>query len=52
MGNWLPGGAVSQVLAAQTAPGQLAPVAAAALLGGYAVVLIASSIAVDRVREL
>lgn len=52
MANWLPGGAVSQVLAAQTEPGQLAPAAAAALLAGYAVVLIVSSVAVDRVREL
>lgn len=51
MGSWLPGGAVGDVLAAQTEPGHLAPVAAAALLAGYAVALAAASIAVDRVRE-
>lgn len=52
MGQWLPSGAVSQMLAAHTEPGQLAPVAAAALLAAYAAGLIAASVAADRAREL
>jgi ABC-2 type transport system permease protein len=52
MGQWLPSGAVSQMLAAHTEPGQLAPAAAAALLAGYAAALFASSVALDRAREL
>jgi len=52
MGDWLPSGAVLQVLAERAQPGQLVPAAAAALLLGYAVVLVAAGLAVDRVREL
>ena len=51
IGDWLPSGAVAQVLSERTLPGQLAPAAAAALLLGYAVVLVAASVGVDRVRE-
>lgn len=50
--DWLPSGAVLQVLAERTPPGQLAPAAAAALLLGYTVVLVAAGAVVDRVREL
>jgi hypothetical protein len=50
--HWLPGGAAVEVLAREAAPGQLAPAAAAALLAGYAVVIVAVSAAADRVREL
>lgn len=49
--NWLPTGAVREVLSTQPTPGQLAPLAAAALLLGYAVVLVAASAALDQ-REL
>lgn len=49
--SWLPSGAVSGVLAERIAPGQLVPAAAAALLLGYAVLVVAASVAVDRVRE-
>ena len=50
--NWLPGGTAEQILAAQTAPGALPPVAAAALLLGYVVLVVASTLALDRRREL
>jgi ABC-2 type transport system permease protein len=46
--NWLPTGAVREVLSTQPTPGQLAPLAAAALLLGYAVALVAASAALDR----
>jgi hypothetical protein len=46
--NWLPTGAVREVLSTQPPPGQLAPLAAAALLLGYAVALVAASAALDR----
>ena len=49
--DWLPSGAVVQVLAERTAPGQLVPAAAAALLLGYTVALVAAGVVVDRVRE-
>ena len=49
--NWLPTGAVREVLSTQPTPGQLAPLAAAALLLGYAAALVAASAALDR-REL
>ncbi len=51
IGDWLPSGAVAQVLSERTLPGQLVPAAAAALLLGYAVVLVAASVGIDRVRE-
>jgi ABC-2 type transport system permease protein len=50
--TWLPSGAVSQVLAEHAPPGGLGPWGAAALLLGYAVVLVAASVATDRAREL
>jgi ABC-2 type transport system permease protein len=46
--NWLPTGAVREVLSTQPTPGQLAPLAAAALLVGYAVALVAASAALDQ----
>jgi ABC-2 type transport system permease protein len=52
IGDWLPSGAVLQVLAERTEPGQLVPAAAAALLLAYTVALVAAGAAVDRVREL
>ena len=48
--DWLPSGAVVQMLAG-TPTGQLVPAAAAALLLGYTVALVAAGVAVDRVRE-
>jgi hypothetical protein len=51
MGQWLPGGAVSQMLAPHTAVGQLGPVAAACVLVGYAVLLFVAGVAVDWARE-
>ena len=51
-GDWLPSGAVVQVLAERTAPGQLVPAAVAALLLAYTVAMVAAGAAVDRVREL
>ena len=50
--NWLPRGALREVLSTQPTPGQLAPPAAAALLLGYTVALVAASAALDRRREL
>lgn len=52
LAHWLPGGAVSQVLADQAGSGQLAPPAAGALLVGYAAALVVASVVADRVREL
>jgi ABC-2 type transport system permease protein len=46
--NWLPTGAVREVLSTQPTPGQLAPLAAAALLVGYAAALVAASAALDQ----
>ena len=51
IGDWLPSGAVVQMLAERTPTGQLVPAAAAALLLGYTVALVAAGVAVDRVRE-
>ena len=48
LANWLPTGAVREVLSTQPTPGQLAPIAAAALLVGYAVALVAASAALDQ----
>jgi ABC-2 type transport system permease protein len=50
--DWLPGGTVNQILADQTAPGQLAPVAAGGLLLAYVGVLLAATVILDRRREL
>ena len=52
IGDWLPGGAVVQVLAERTPPGGLVPAAAVALLLAYTVALVAAGALVDRVREL
>jgi ABC-2 type transport system permease protein len=49
--NWLPRGALREVLSTQPTPGQLAPLAAAALLVGYAAALVATSAVLDRRRE-
>jgi ABC-2 type transport system permease protein len=50
--NWLPTGLVKEVLQAQTPAGQLGPLAAAAVLLGYAVALVGSTVVLDRRREL
>jgi ABC-2 type transport system permease protein len=50
--HWLPGGTVDQVLATQTAPGQLSAVAAGGLLLGYVAVLLAGASVLDTKREL
>jgi hypothetical protein len=50
--TWLPRGTVQEMLSTQPTPGQLAPLAAAALLLGYAAALVAASAALDRRREL
>ena len=52
IGDWLPGGAVLQVLAERTPPGGLVPAAAVSLLLAYTVALVAAGVLVDRVREL
>ncbi|HET6967290.1 MAG TPA: hypothetical protein VFI44_03380 [Ornithinibacter sp.] len=52
IGEWLPSGAVLQVLAERTPPGRLAPAAAVALLVAYTVAVVAVGVVVDRVREL
>jgi ABC-2 type transport system permease protein len=50
---WLPTGAVDTLLDWGTGPAaQVAPVAAAALLGGYLAVVVLAAGALDRVREL
>lgn len=51
IGQWLPSGAVLQVLAVRTDPGQLGPTAAAGLLLGYTAALLAVAAVIDRVRE-
>jgi hypothetical protein len=50
--HWLPGGAIGDVLAAETAGGALVPWAAGALLAAYAVALAAAAAAVDTRREV
>ena len=52
IGEWLPSGAILQVLAERTPPGQLVPSAAAALLLGYTTALLVMAVVTDRVREL
>jgi len=52
LANWLPTGALREVLNTQPTAGQLAPLAAATLLLGYAALLVATSAALDRRREL
>ena len=50
--NWLPTGLVKEILQAQTPAGQLVPLAAGALLLGYAVALVGATAVLDRRREL
>jgi hypothetical protein len=50
--RWLPTGLIDEALQAQTPAGQLVPVAAGALLLGYAVVLVGATAVLDRRREL
>ena len=50
--SWVPSGAVSALTQAAGAPGQLAPWAAALLLGGYVMVIASGSVVADRLREL
>lgn len=52
LAHWLPGGTADQVLATQTAPGQLSAVAAGGLLLGYVAVLLAAATVLDTRREL
>lgn len=52
MVHWLPGGTVSQILATETPPGQLTPVAAGALLLGYVAGLLAATAVLDSRRAL
>jgi ABC-2 type transport system permease protein len=52
MTHWLPGGTVKQILAAETPAGQLSPVAAGALLLGYATALLVASAVLDSRREI
>jgi ABC-2 type transport system permease protein len=50
--HWLPTGLIEEALQAQTPAGQLAPVAAGALLLGYALALVGGTAVLDRRREL
>jgi ABC-2 type transport system permease protein len=51
LGQWLPNGALADVLAPHVGVGQLGQAASAALLVGYVALLLVASIAVDWVRE-
>jgi ABC-2 type transport system permease protein len=50
--NWLPSGAIHEVIVGRGQAGQLPTVAAAAVLVAYAAVLITATVVLDRVREL
>jgi hypothetical protein len=50
--HWLPTGLVREALQAHTPAGQLVPLAAGALLLGYAVVLVGATAVLDRRREI
>jgi len=50
--NWLPSGAIREIASSHTPAGQLLPVAAAAVLLGYAAVLITATVVLDRSREI
>jgi hypothetical protein len=50
--NWLPSGAIHEVIAGHTQAGQLPPVTAAAVLIAYAGVLITATVILDRSREI
>lgn len=50
--NWLPGGAVDQILAEHTAAGQLPPALAGVVLSAYAAILLMMTVTLDRTREL
>jgi ABC-2 type transport system permease protein len=50
--HWLPTGLVAEAMQTQTPAGQLVPLAAGALLLGYAVVLVGATALLDRRREL
>jgi ABC-2 type transport system permease protein len=50
--NWLPSGAIREITSNHTPAGQLVPVAAAAVLLGYAAVLITATVTLDRSREI
>jgi len=50
--HWLPTGLVKEALQANTPAGQLAPIAAGAVLLGYAIALVATAAVLDRRREL
>lgn len=49
--HWLPGGTVDQILALETPPGQLTPLAAGVLLLGYLTALLAAAAALDSRRD-
>jgi ABC-2 type transport system permease protein len=50
--NWLPSGAIREVTSTHTPAGQLAPIAAAAVVLGYAAVLLTATVILDRTREI
>jgi ABC-2 type transport system permease protein len=52
IGHWLPGGAVQDMVAAETADGALGPWAAAVLLAGYIGVLVLAAATLDTRREV
>ena len=52
MGQWLPSGALADVLAPHTEVGQLGQLASAALLVGYVALLFAAAVALDWAREV
>jgi ABC-2 type transport system permease protein len=50
--SWLPSGAIREIISSHTGPGQLVPVAAAAVLLTYAAVLVTATVVLDRSREI
>ena len=50
--NWLPSGAIREITTSHTPAGQLVPIAAAAVLLAYTALLITTTAALDRSREI
>jgi ABC-2 type transport system permease protein len=50
--NWLPSGAIREIISNHTPAGQLVPIAAAAVLLAYSAVLVTATAVLDRSREI
>lgn len=50
--SWLPSGAIREIISSHTGPGQLVPVAAAAVLLTCTAVLVTATVVLDRSREI